>query len=138
MCLLDQVVGWDRGVIACTAVSHRDPDNPLRRDGHLAAVHAIEYAGQACALHGALVGADPDGDPAAAAEGLAGRPLLAAVSQVELAPGPLDQLPSPLRICAWRELGGRSGAIYRFAVESDGRKVAQGRLTVLVSRGLAG
>ena len=30
MCLLEEVLEWDENAIACRAVSHRDPANPLR------------------------------------------------------------------------------------------------------------
>ncbi len=54
MCLLDALVRWSQSDIVCTARSHLDRANPLRRDGLLAAVCGIEYAMQAAALHGAL------------------------------------------------------------------------------------
>jgi predicted hotdog family 3-hydroxylacyl-ACP dehydratase len=55
MCLLDRVESWSAEAIACSAVSHRDPANPLRRGGRLAAVCGIEYGLQAAAAHGALM-----------------------------------------------------------------------------------
>jgi hypothetical protein len=33
MCLLDEVVQWDDRSIACVSNTHRDPANPLRRQG---------------------------------------------------------------------------------------------------------
>jgi predicted hotdog family 3-hydroxylacyl-ACP dehydratase len=54
MCLLERVVECDAERIRCIAVSHRDPANPLARNGRLAAICGVEYAGQAMALHGAL------------------------------------------------------------------------------------
>ena len=56
MCLLDGVVAWDAWRIRCTSRSHRDPHNPLRADGRLPALCAIEYAAQAMAVHGSLAG----------------------------------------------------------------------------------
>lgn len=123
MCLLHQVLDWDMESIRCTAVSHLDPDNPLRRDGRLAAVHAVEYASQACALHGALT--------AAQAPAVALRSLLATARNVELMVTDLAVLSAPLEIAARRELGAPTGAIYRFTVTSAGLVVAAGRLTVL-------
>jgi len=41
MCLLDEVVKWDDQSIVCLSNTHRDPANPLRRQGHLFAVHAF-------------------------------------------------------------------------------------------------
>src|SRR5438046_9451761 len=54
MCLLDQVTQWDDRSITCVAKTHRDPANPLRRSGHLSALHAFEYSAQAAAVHGGL------------------------------------------------------------------------------------
>src|SRR5881398_1435622 len=54
MCLLDSVLGWDDESIVCTTNTHRDEANPLRRDGRLSALHALEYAAQAAAIHGGL------------------------------------------------------------------------------------
>ena len=54
MVLLDTVTHWDDTHLHATATSHQDPANPLRRNGHLHAVCAAEYALQAAALHGAL------------------------------------------------------------------------------------
>jgi predicted hotdog family 3-hydroxylacyl-ACP dehydratase len=55
MCLLDRALFWDADSIVCEADRHRDPANPLRRDGRLPAVCGVEYALQAMALHGALL-----------------------------------------------------------------------------------
>ena len=52
MCLLDEVTQWDDRSIVCATNTHRDPANPLRRNGHLSAVHAFEYGAQAAAVHG--------------------------------------------------------------------------------------
>src|SRR5436305_6706442 len=54
MCLLDSVLGWDDESIVCTTNTHRDEANPLRRDGRLSALHALEYGAQAAAIHGGL------------------------------------------------------------------------------------
>ena len=48
--LLDEVLGWDAGVIRCSARSHLDAGNPLRRGGRLGAVCGVEYGLQAGAL----------------------------------------------------------------------------------------
>ena len=55
MCLLDRVLQWDEHRIRCSAVSHRDADNPLREGAGLATLAGIEYAAQAAAVHGALL-----------------------------------------------------------------------------------
>src|SRR5438046_8929376 len=54
MCLLDSVLGWDDESIVCTTNTHRNKANPLRRDGRLSALHALEYGAQAAAFNGGL------------------------------------------------------------------------------------
>ena len=44
MCLLDTVERWDDSSILCTAASHRDAMNRLRRDNELEAICGLEYA----------------------------------------------------------------------------------------------
>ncbi len=125
MCLLEKLVSWDAESLICTAVSHRDPGNPLGRGGHLAAAHAIEYACQATALHAALSPRTTSGKDH--------RSLLAAVKEIVFFEDDLDQLAAPLRISVWRELAMASNAIYRFLIECGDLRVAQGRLTVVAT-----
>ncbi|MGI9292679.1 MAG: hypothetical protein ACR2PS_01745 [Pseudomonadales bacterium] len=54
MCLIDQVLSWDENGICCSADSHLSPANPLRENGSLPGLCALEYAAQALALHGVL------------------------------------------------------------------------------------
>ena len=61
MCLLDAVLAWDDDHIRCSASSHLQPDHPLRAHGRLGAACGVEYAAQAMAVHGALVGAGARG-----------------------------------------------------------------------------
>lgn len=56
MCLLAGVMEWDARRIVCVATSHQARDNPLAREGRLASICGVEYAGQAIALHGVLSG----------------------------------------------------------------------------------
>ncbi len=55
MCLLDKMLSWDATHIKCSATSHVDTENPLRIKDKLTSIAAIEYAGQAMALHGSLI-----------------------------------------------------------------------------------
>ena len=56
MCLLDAVLAWDMTTIACIASSHRSVGNPLAANDRLDAVCGVEYASQAMAVHGGLIG----------------------------------------------------------------------------------
>jgi len=97
MCLLDSVAGWDDRSINCISNTHRDPANPLRRDGRLSAVHAFEYAAQAAAVHGGL---------RARSAGVTAPPgYLAALRDAHLYAMHLDDVASPLQIRAHRLFG---------------------------------
>ena len=128
MCLIDRLTGWNDDAIQCSTQTHLDPANPLRRDGHLSAVHLIEYAGQAAAIHGALV-------RCGSGKGVGTRALLAAVSSLELEAPFLDLLEGPLDISAIRELSSSGNAIYRFSAVAQGRAIGRGRLVVMSLRG---
>ena len=55
MCLLDAVQQWDATDITCVAAAP-SAAHPLARGGVVPAVAAAEYAAQATAMHGALLG----------------------------------------------------------------------------------
>src|SRR5260370_38990136 len=88
MCLLDSVLTWDDESIICTSETHRDPDNPLRRDGRLSSLHAFECAAQPGGVRGGL---------RARSAGVAAPPLcLAALRDAHLHVPGLDQIASSL------------------------------------------
>jgi predicted hotdog family 3-hydroxylacyl-ACP dehydratase len=126
MCLLDAVVDWDDAHIHATSASHRDPAHPLRRDGHLHAVHLAEYGAQAMAVHGALL---------ARARGVeAARPgMLVSLREVALS---VEYVPTDGRLdvrarCLYAD---DAGAQYTFCVEHAGRLLASGRAAVIHPR----
>jgi len=130
MCLIEEVVSWDGDSILCRTRSHLSGSNPLRRYGRLAGVHAIEYAGQAAALHGSLSGsyAEAGEHPA----------MLAAVRDVHLYADDLGRIREPLVIYARRLLQTGPNAIYGFQVDGGGWPVCSGRMTVMSGGGLSG
>ena len=124
MCLLGHLEAWDRERIVCIAQSHRDDANPLRSATGLLAPCAIEYAAQAMALHGALIGQ---------AAGTPARPgYLASARGVRLQALRLDDLAGPLRIEATRAAGDEKQILYAFRVSHDGATIAEGRATVVL------
>ncbi len=127
MCLLDEVVSWNEARVICRSASHRRPDHPLRRDGFLPAIHLLEYAAQATAVHGGLV--------AGAGGAAAPAKLLAAAREFHLQVTSLDDIQADLHIDAERLLVMGDSALYRFHVSADGRELATGRLTILPSVG---
>jgi predicted hotdog family 3-hydroxylacyl-ACP dehydratase len=122
MCLLHEVVTWSAESIECRARSHRDPSNPLRARGRLAAIHAVEYAAQAMALHGALLGGE--GAPAT-------RPgYIGAIRSLELHAPRLDVDADDLAVRANRLAGDADHVLYAFSVRAGDRVLVEGRISV--------
>ncbi len=130
MCLLDSLERWDRGAIVCRATSHRDATNPLRSASGLLAPTAIEYAAQAMALHGALLGQD-SGSPAT-------QGYLASARSVRLHRLRLDDLEGELEIEATLQAADPKQMLYAFSVRHQGLAVADGRATVVLNAAIAG
>ena len=128
MCLLDEVTAWDDGRICCTATSHRNPDNPLRSNGRLAAVCGIEYAAQAMAVHGALI-AQTQERPRAG--------FLASVRGVEAPVERLDAFDGPLSVEAERVGGDGNNVLYRFTLRCGERVLLTGRAAVMLDASAA-
>ncbi|EGV29111.1 xanthomonadin biosynthesis phosphotransferase/dehydratase [Thiorhodococcus drewsii AZ1] len=126
MCLIDEVLSWDADGLIARTHSHRGTDNPLRTDGVIAVAHVIEYAGQACALHGGLRARARGAPPTPA--------LLVAASQVELPSDPLSDLDGSLEIRVTRLHGSEQDAIYRFEIQDGEQRLSSGRLTVMAQR----
>jgi predicted hotdog family 3-hydroxylacyl-ACP dehydratase len=127
MCLLDTVESWDETFIRCTATSHRDPHNPLRLHGRLSAICGVEYAAQAMAVHGAVLGALQGA--------MSGRPrvgYLASVRNVEARIDRLDTLDAALAIEAERMSGSDNTILYGFTVRAGERVLLTGRAAVML------
>ena len=128
MCLLDTVECWDAERVVCRTSQHRSVANPLRANGRLSSIHGIEFAAQAMAVHGGLLGSNG----AAPAVG-----LLVSLRDCVLHCERLDVLDSPLTVEARRITGNNDLMIYGFSVTAD-LLVIEGRASVLLQRGAAG
>src|ERR1700719_205492 len=118
MCLLDSVLRWDDESIVCTSETHRDPANPLRRDGRLSAIHAFEYGAQAAAVHGGL---------RAQSAGVAAPPYyLAALRDAHLQVMRLGDIDSPLAARAHRLFRDGGHAFYECRVSAGDALLADG------------
>jgi predicted hotdog family 3-hydroxylacyl-ACP dehydratase len=124
MCLLDSVTEWDDRSIVCISNTHRDPANPLRREGQLSAVHAFEYAAQTAAVHGGL--------RARAAGAIAPPGYLVALRDARLYVARLDNAASPLQVCASRLFGEAANTIYECRVSAGDVLLAEGRITIML------
>ena len=121
MCLLDTVEEHDAQGIVCTTRAHVSPTNPLRRDGRLSSVHAIEFAAQATAVHGAL-NMPPHSPPQPG--------MLVSVRRCELHCESLDAHAGALVISARRLAGGAELSMYDFTVASQEGCLVSGRLSI--------
>ncbi|MDH3287955.1 MAG: hydroxymyristoyl-ACP dehydratase [Betaproteobacteria bacterium] len=121
MCLLHEVLHMDDESITCRAISHRDPDHPLREEGILPALSGIEYAAQAMAVHGAL--RESRGPQSG---------VLAAVRDVVLNVERLDDIPDDLVLTARRLLNDHTRLLYEFEVRAGSRELLRGRAVVVL------
>lgn len=127
MSLLESVLSWDDTRLTAATTTHRDPGNPLARDGRLRAVHLCEYGAQAMALHGGL---------SAQARGERARPgLLVSLRDVVFGCDFVHGLAGELIVEAHRLHDSGSAWQYDFRVTHAGQLLAHGRATVsLASR----
>jgi len=127
MCLLDEVLSWNPVRVQCRSATHRNPTNPLRANGRLAAVCGIEYAAQAMAVHGALIASRIT--PAARTGSVAG--YLASVRNVSLFASRLDDIESALVATAELVNGDARTVLYDFSVSGGERVLLAGRATIV-------
>ena len=126
MCLLDEVTSWDGTSVSALSRTHRDEANPLRAGGQVSTWCAIEYAAQAMAVHGALVGAVSE------------RPrsgyLVSLRNVVCLAPR-LDDLAGDLVVDARQLMGDAERVMYAFSLRIGDSEVLSGKATVVLDAG---
>lgn len=94
MLLLETVEAWNAESIECTASSQNDAQNPLRINGRVSSVHAMEYGAQAAAIHLSLM-ANSAAEPVAELEAYSPDRVvfLGIVRDFELAEQYLDEQP---------------------------------------------
>lgn len=122
MCLLEAVTAWDEDSIVCVTRTHRDPANPLRRQGRLAMLHACEYGAQAAAIHGGLC--------ARAVGQSAPVGYLAALRDVRWYAEDLALVDAPLEVAACLVLGDADYCIYAIQISAAGQVLAEARITI--------
>jgi predicted hotdog family 3-hydroxylacyl-ACP dehydratase len=126
MCLLDAVEFCDTEKIRCVSRTHRDPHNPMRAGGELAALCGVEYAAQTMAVHGGLTG-DLQARPR--------RGYLASLREMQCRRSRLDDLAGDLIVDAERLMGDGNRVTYRFSLRVGDVEVLSGRATVILDAG---
>ena len=124
MCLLDTVERWDDTSILCTAASHRDATNPLRRDNQLEAICGLEYAAQAMAVHVGLL------EQRKKRRQTVG--YLGAVKNLMLRVARLDDVKGDLTVKATRLVGEVGCFIYTFRVSAERQELLDGRASIFL------
>lgn len=124
MCLLERIVSWTDDEIRLETSTHRSPDNPLRSNGRLRAVHLCEYGAQAMAVHGAL---KSQAKGAQAAPG-----MLVSLRSVEFARDFIDDLPNVLVVEAHCLQASALSLQYRFRITHGDELLAEGRAAVML------
>ena len=123
MCLLDSVLHWDNTSIICTAGSHRNHDNPLRRFQRLPTVCGLEYAAQAIGAHIGLT--------ATTRTGLA-LGFLGSIKDLELYSPYLDECSDDLEIQSKSIFGQDTAFIYTFSIQAGAKVLLEGRSSIFV------
>jgi len=141
MCLLERVLDYNERAIRCETLSHLNPANPLRRNGHLSGICGIEYAAQAMALHRALNRSD-DVDPRVRASGTdtvrASAPetnrhgYLVSVRETRCDTRYLDTIDTALDVRAEYVFGDASRMVYTFVVATGETQLVSGRAAVML------
>lgn len=123
MVLLESVLAYDPLTLRARAISHRDPDNPLRRGGQLSAVVGAEYAAQAAAVHGAL-----------SAGGAPRQGLLAMIRDLHWTRDRLDAVAGDLDIRLELVSAQSDSTLYDFTLDAGSEPLMRGRLAVFFMR----
>lgn len=124
MCLLESVEDWGEDWVVCLSSTHKREDNPLKRNGELSVVHAMEYGAQAMAVHGGLL-AKKNNRPIAPG-------YLVALRNAQFFVPRLDTLDGDLRIKATCVMSGSGSLMYKFELSAGSTKVAAARATVMI------
>jgi predicted hotdog family 3-hydroxylacyl-ACP dehydratase len=122
--MIERVVRWDREQLVAATARHRAADNPLRRNGRLAAVHLAEFGAQAMAIHGGLLNREAGLEPKPA--------LLVSVRDFHCTQDFIDELPGEIEITARVLLASAAGFQYSFEVRHAGGIIASGRVAAMV------
>jgi predicted hotdog family 3-hydroxylacyl-ACP dehydratase len=124
MCLLTRIVSASDSEIVCVTRSHQSANNPLRRNGRLAALHLAEYGAQAMAVHGGLQ-----------AGGVVARGgMLVAIRDLTLQVDRLDDIEAEISVHAVKLVANSDGRIYAFTASAAGAELARGRVSVMFAK----
>lgn len=126
MLLIDRVISWDDRTLHASCRSHSSVDHPLRQNGKLSVVHALEYGAQAMAVHGGLL-AERSDEPIV--DG-----FLAGARHLRFFRPRLDDLSGDLDVEVNMQHVQEGSLVYTFRVSASGQPVAEGMAIVMTRR----
>jgi len=124
MCLLSSVEHWDNSSIICLTSTHRNQDNPLRRNGVLGMLSGLEYAAQAMGVH---VGLTRNISEHNASVG-----YLGAVRDLQVHSQTFQQFPEHLSIKANLLLEQLLSFMYTFSMKAGEVILLEGRASIFI------
>lgn len=124
MCLLSSVEHWDNSSIICLTSTHRNQDNPLRRNGVLGMLSGLEYAAQAMGVH---VGLTRNISEHNASVG-----YLGAVRDLQVHSQTFQQFPEHLSIKANLLLEQQLSFMYTFSMKAGEVILLEGRASIFI------
>lgn len=129
MCLIDEIVSWDKEMLLAKTMSHTEIKNPLSHESSLNSIHGVEYAAQAMALHSALM-------KSAEKEQTESRGYLASVKNIKILQEYLfekqgDDL-TALLIKVFVLMAGNQGFSYQFEVLKGDKVYISGKITIFL------
>ena len=135
MCMLDELLSWDRDQISCISRSHRRRNNPLLEGGRLHCACLLEFCAQAAALHGALLqNGEQNGElknEAQQGDGTARLAYVGAVKNLELPCDYVDMAAASLVIEARCVVNNDSGSIYLIEARAQQQLLLRGRVVLV-------
>ncbi|MCL6415853.1 hypothetical protein MIB92_09325 [Aestuariirhabdus sp. Z084] len=135
MCLLASVESWDQKNIHCRVISHRSGQNPLRHCGRLDAHTAVEYAGQAMAVHGSLLQLVANSESTDHFTPPAG--YLVGVNHFVAHCQDLSKVEEDIDLYCEQLIADSNGQVYQFEMRAQDVIKASGRVTVMLDSGQA-
>lgn len=124
MCLWQRVLAADAATVSVSTRMHLQPDNPLRSDDRLRALHLCEYGAQVMAVHGGLL--------ARMTAAPVRKGFLVALRGVNLQVTRIDSLTGDLIGHAELLMQGEDSQQYAFRIEHAGQLIAEGRAAVML------
>lgn len=124
MCMLDELVSWDRDSIECASRPYARNDNPLLYKGRLHCACLVEYCAQAAALHGALL---------QQGAGRASLAYLGAVKNLEMSADTVDAGAQSLAISARCVVNNSGGSIYLIEASTPQQLLLSGRIVLVLA-----